>query len=62
MLRGKQIPYKDEGRDVLLEALQHEEQGRIAVHERQAAYTETTSKPLTYRKYSDMPGISGHRY
>ena len=38
MLRGKEIPYKDEGRGVLLDALLSPVQATIARHETQAGY------------------------
>jgi hypothetical protein len=61
MLRGKEIPYKDEGRDVLLDALLSPVQATIARHETQAEYHETEPKPSeqSYHSYANFPPITG---
>jgi hypothetical protein len=57
MLRGKEIPYKDEGRDVLMEALLAKEQAIIPIHAEQVEYhqTEPAPEPIPYRTYDEFP-------
>jgi hypothetical protein len=57
LLRGKEIPYKDEGRDVLMEALLAKEQAIIPIHAEQVEYHQTEPKPepIPYRTYDEMP-------
>jgi hypothetical protein len=57
MLRGKEIPYKDEGRGVLLDALLSPVQATIARHETQAGYQEAepASEPIRYHSYDEFP-------
>jgi len=59
MLRGKEIPYKDEGRDVLLEALLSPVQATIARHETQSEYheAEPAPEPIRYRTYDEFPAL-----
>jgi hypothetical protein len=59
MLRGKEIPYKDEGRDVLMEALLAKEQAIIPIHAEQVEYhqTEPTPEPIRYHDYSELPAF-----
>jgi hypothetical protein len=58
MLHGKEIPCKDEGRDVLLEALLSR-QATIARHETQAEWQEAEPKPepIRYRTYPEFPAF-----
>jgi hypothetical protein len=57
MLRGKEIPYKDEGRDVLMEALLAKEQAIIPIHAEQVEYhqTEPLPEPIRCHDYDEFP-------
>jgi hypothetical protein len=59
MLRGKEIPYKDEGRDVMQDVLEFGPHGDIAVNGRQAEYHQTkpSPEPIRYYDYSEFPAF-----